>query len=121
MIAANEVTRIPRVASEYEEMLVAQLRLIGISEPLRQFHFHPVRNWSADLFWPDLNLIVEVEGAVYANGRHTRGRGFEEDCRKYNAAEMMGYHVLRFSTGMVESGEAFQAIERMAQIERGRE
>ena len=57
-------------------------------------------------------LAAEVEGGVYSDGRHTRGKGFTEDCVKYNEAALLGWCVLRFPTGTIASGEAVSVIER---------
>lgn len=46
---------------------------------------------------------MECEGGVYRAGRHTRGQGFENDCRKYNTLTCLGYRVLRFTTGMLDA------------------
>src|SRR5690606_17944227 len=43
-------------------------------------------------------------------GRHTTGKGFVEDCRKYNAAAKLGWTVLRFPTAQVKSGEAIDDV-----------
>jgi very-short-patch-repair endonuclease len=72
-----------------------------------EFRFDPDRKWAADFFIPKENILVEIEGGVYSKGRHTRGKGFEDDCIKYNTAQLKyGYTVIRFSTGMVLSGAA---------------
>jgi hypothetical protein len=49
---------------------------------------------------------------VWSGGRHTRGKGFIEDCNKYNEAVMLGWRVIRVTTEMVKSGEAMAYIER---------
>jgi len=56
-------------------------------------------------------IAVEIEGSVYTHGRHTRGKGFEADCEKYNWATRLGYTVLRFSTGQVLRGEAKKFLQ----------
>jgi very-short-patch-repair endonuclease len=56
-------------------------------------------------------LAVEVEGGSWIAGRHVRARGFEADCEKYNAAVLLGWRILRFTTAMIESGAAISAIE----------
>jgi very-short-patch-repair endonuclease len=78
----------------------------------REFHFCRDRRWKADFHIPKHRLLIEVHGSVYTQGGHTRGKGFEDDREKMNTAQMMGYKVLEFSTGQVESGEAKAFIER---------
>ena len=68
--------------SELEILLLTHMRAVGLPEPVQQFRFHPVRRWRADFGWPDAKLLVEVDGATWAQGRHTRGRGYERDCEK---------------------------------------
>lgn len=51
-------------------------------------------------------VAIEIEGAIWAKGRHTRGKGYQGDLDKYNHATMMGYRVLRFSTEDVLRGRA---------------
>lgn len=80
--------------------------------PQREYFFHPQRLWRFDYAWPTLLLAVEIDGAVYTQGRHTRGSGFEEDCVKINEATLLGWRVLRFTTGQVNSGYALCVIER---------
>lgn len=87
------------------------MKAVGLS-PVREFRFHPVRQWRADFAFPDKMLLVEFEGGVFAAGRHTRGAGFVADCEKYNAAALLGYHVLRFTDKHVRNGEALVAIEQ---------
>ena len=71
------------------------------------------RGWKCDFAWPDRRLIVEVEGGVYTQGRHTRPSGFVNDIEKYNALTEAGWKVLRFSRREVKSGEALNVIERV--------
>jgi very-short-patch-repair endonuclease len=98
--------------SELEALLLLHIRAAGIPEPVQQFRFHPVRRWRADFAWPDAMLLVEVDGATWSRGRHTRGRGYERDCEKVNAATLLGWRVLRFTRQQVESGYAIQTIEQ---------
>jgi very-short-patch-repair endonuclease len=77
----------------------------------REFRFHPTRKWRFD-FALDNSMAVEVEGGTWVNGGHSRGSIYEENCRKYNAAASLGWKVLRFTTGMVKSGEAIKTIKQ---------
>ena len=58
-------------------------------------------------------MAVEVEGGIWVRGRHTRGKGYERDMEKYNAAQALGWTVLRFSPQMVESGEALETLREV--------
>jgi very-short-patch-repair endonuclease len=89
-----------------EEQFALQLRALKLPEPVREFVFAKPRRWRADFAWPELKVLVEVEGGTWVNGRHNRGAGFEADLIKYNAAALLGYAVLRFSGAAVKSGDA---------------
>jgi hypothetical protein len=96
----------PAEGKDWEEELLAQIKLAGLPEPVREHRFHGTRKWRFDLAWPSLLVACEVEGGVYAQGRHTRGKGFEEDCRKYNEAATLGWLLVRVTPGLIEQGEA---------------
>lgn len=70
------------------------------------------RKWRFDYLLTDGNFwwtgqpAIEIEGGVYSRGRHVRGTGYEKDLEKYNHATLLGFRVLRFSTGQVLSGYA---------------
>ncbi len=90
-----------------------QCQLAGLPKPEPEFRFHPTRRWRFDWAWPDKSIAVEVDGAVYTGGRHTRGAGFEKDMEKLNEAQILGWRVLRFSSGMVKDGRALGVVERL--------
>ena len=110
--------------SPLERELAGQLKMLGVPLPEREFRFHETRKWAFDFAWPDKGadedgcvyeqnhgLAVEVEGASFTGGRHTRGAGFEADCEKYNTATLQGWRVLRFTASMVKSWEAARTIK----------
>ncbi|MEJ5136962.1 MULTISPECIES: DUF559 domain-containing protein [Acinetobacter] len=101
-----------RAESIGESTLANQLRVLKISFE-QEYKFHPKRKWRADFHIVGKRILVEVEGGVWSGGRHTRGKGYIGDMEKYNAAVVMGYQVLRFSTEQVKSGLAVQQIETM--------
>jgi very-short-patch-repair endonuclease len=84
---------------------------IGLPAPQTELRFAPPRRWRFDLAWPDRKLACEVDGAIWTQGRHTRGAGVERDMEKYNAAALDGWRVLRVSTGMVRDGRALKVLE----------
>ena len=101
-----------KIPNEFEAKLAGELKTLKI-EFEQEFEFHPKRKWRADFHLVGKKILVEVEGAIWSGGRHTRGKGYIGDMEKYNAATMMGFQVIRFSTDQVKSGHAIQQIEKM--------
>lgn len=101
-----------KVVSEGEATLAQHLKVHGIGFET-EFKFHQDRKWRADFYLTGTKLLIEVEGGIRSNGRHTRGKGYQEDMIKYNAAAILGYTVLRFSTADVKSGRAIEQIKGM--------
>lgn len=86
-----------------------QLKALGV-EFVREFTYHPTRKWRFDFALVNTKIAVEVEGGAF-NGGHRRGAEFNKDCERSNAAQLLGWTVLRFSPYMVETGEAIETIE----------
>jgi very-short-patch-repair endonuclease len=106
-------------------VLEIHLRELGLKFE-REFIFSTERKWRADFLILDaksfMPFLIEIEGSVWTQGRHTRGSGFLKDMEKYNTATMLGYRVLRFSTQQVERGEAKEFLRKFlcARSEDGR-
>lgn len=95
-------------------MLLAHCKAVGLPTPELEVRFHPVRKWRADLLWrAPKPLIVEVEGGVYVQGRHSRGAGLEADAEKYAEAMIAGFPVLRVTPRQVKTGQAVRWIEAL--------
>lgn len=67
-------------------------------EVVKELQFHNERRWRFDYAFPFLKVAIEIDGAVWTQGRHTRPRGYLNDMEKLNTAASMGWLVLRFST-----------------------
>lgn len=93
-------------------LLLEQIMVEELPAPILEHRFDAIRKWRFDLAYPDRMLAIEVDGAVYAGGRHTRGKGFEGDCAKFNEAALQNWRVLRYSSGMVKRGEAVLDLKR---------
>lgn len=104
-----------KIPNEFEAKLARELKTLKIDFE-QEFKFHPERKWRADFHLIGKKILIEVEGGIWNGGRHTRGKGYIGDIEKYNAATMMGYQVIRFSTDQVKSGHAIQQIEKMVGI-----
>lgn len=85
---------------------------IGVPGPVSEFLFNPPRRWRFDYAWPERRLALEIEGGIWTTGRHVRGKGYENDCEKYNEAALLGWRVLRVTTNMVRDGRALMLLER---------
>ena len=119
--------------SKLEDLLLTQIKAIGIPHPEQEYRFaaHHVgigrnirerlllaglRDWRFDFCWPDLMLAVEVEGGIFVNGRHTRGKGFENDMEKYHHAQRLGFTVYRCGSRLIKSGQSVQLIKAMIEV-----
>lgn len=83
----------------------------------REYKFSAARRWRADYCHTASRTIIELEGGIYSEGRHTRAAGYLGDIEKYNAAAMLGYTVLRLGTGQVDDahvGEIADWVQRKA-------
>ena len=100
--------------SEGEETFALLLTTTDLPIPEREYMFAKSigRRWRFDFAWPDSKIAVEIEGGTWTSkSRHTTGKGFMDDCEKYNAAAEMGWRVFRFTTDMVTGG--VDQIERV--------
>ena len=101
--------------SRLEESLLLQIKGAKLPQPAREYRFAPPRRWRFDLYWPAQRVACEVEGGIWTSGRHTRGKGFENDAEKYNVATLEGWRLLRVTGNMIGDGRAIAMIERALQ------
>jgi very-short-patch-repair endonuclease len=100
----------PHSGSKGEIAFAAQLEQAGITGWVREYRFAPPKRWRFDFAWPEKRFAVEIEGAIWSQGRHSRGSGVVGDMEKYNAAALAGWVVLRFTTEQAESGFALDTV-----------
>src|SRR6188768_3013853 len=89
--AARYQTGAEHVDTHAPDLFTALCKAEGLPVPIREFEFHPIRKWRADYAFPAQRVLVEIDGGVWTQGRHTRGAGFIEDQRKTNAAQLLGF------------------------------
>ena len=124
------------MTSSLEETLALQIRALRLPEPQREYRFaahhvggpgkglrqrlqaNGLRDWRADFAWPVHKLLVEVEGATPAGGRHQRYRGFLQDAEKYHAAQSLGWTVYRCTGPLIRRGEAVGMIESLLGVDK---
>jgi len=91
-----------RAFRNYWQMLAP----LELPEPVREYRFDDTRRWRLDFAFPDVLVGVELHGATYARGRHTRGGGFAKDREKMNAAQVAGWIVLEFPAEVLRDDPA---------------
>jgi very-short-patch-repair endonuclease len=88
---------IPRKKSQLEDPFAQWLSFKNIKF-VRQFRPFKERRFSCDFLLSDYNVIIEIEGGQWINGRHQRGTGYKNDIEKYNMITLAGYKILRLTT-----------------------
>lgn len=109
----SKAAKLPKL-SEPEERLAFHMRAEGIKNFVRQFKWHPERKFLADFAWPELKLIVEVQGGVHIRGArsHTGRKGYEQDRARTNEAVILGYRILEFTPHQIKNGYAIRTVRR---------
>lgn len=89
------------------------MRELGLADFVAEYQFHETRKWRFDYAIVRRKLAIELEGGIWNQvpGRHTRGRGFQDDLDKYNAATSARWFVFRFSVEDVMRGKDLLAID----------
>lgn len=106
-----------KVASDkdyWAKTLQKQFEDSHLPVPQLEYRFHPSRKWRFDCTWHYPHLIaVEIEGAIWTRGRHTRGKGFLADMEKYNEATRLGWRVFRFTPNQVKTRYALEYLKKV--------
>lgn len=98
--------------SQLEGLLECQMRALKLPAPMLEFRFMPPRRFRFDFAWPERKVAIEVEGGTWSGGRHVRGNGYEQDCRKYSEAAIRGWKVIRATGKMIKDGTAIELLKR---------
>jgi hypothetical protein len=93
---ASKVARGPVQAPDYSHFPKVCIAA-GLPEPVGEYRFAPPRRWRFDWAWTssEHQIALEIDGGVWTQGRHTRGKGAIGDMEKLNAAAILGWKVLR--------------------------
>ena len=92
-----------RTRSGGERKMLGLLRAAGLPVPLTN---HPVEGFSADFFWPEVGLIVEVDGGDF----HRPKPAFERDHRRDIVHKDAGHEVLRVSGQQLDQEPLYIAV-----------
>lgn len=101
--------------SDLEITFKQQLRDLIIDGFQEEFYFAKPRRFRFDFANPELKIAIELEGGTWSKGksRHTTGKGFRDDCRKYNIAGSLGWTVYRGDATMVRRGELVNFLKKV--------
>lgn len=112
-------TRTPGKVSErskLEALLLRRIELAGLPMPEVQYRWarDEGRQYRSDGAYVEARVLLEVQGGIWAAdaGRHNRGSGYEEDCRRDNLAALLRWTLLRFTERMIKDGTAAETIRR---------
>jgi len=93
---------ISELGSDLERAFETQVKIAGLPEPVREYHFHPFRDYRADFAWPGHLILVECQGLTWVPGKgHARGSQYEKDVKKHNSAVRLGWRVFWITTSML--------------------
>lgn len=76
-----------------------------------EYRFHDSRMWRFDYAVPKMSFAIEIEGGIWTCGRHTTGKGFQDDLDKYNSAAASNWFIFRFSCQDVSIGKDLIILE----------
>lgn len=120
---------------KYDAAIAAQCLALGLPLPLGEQYFALAamkRRWQFDYLWPDYHFaeglsasvevgtVLEVNGGIWAGGRHTTGAGFARDMAKLNAATILGYSVIQVTPQQLFSGLALDLVRRTIELRSGK-
>jgi hypothetical protein len=80
-------------------------------EPVLEYKFHDKRKWRFDFAWPEHKLALECQGAIFTNGRHTRGAALLKEHEKLNEAARLGWRVMFTTPTNLCMGETIEMLK----------
>lgn len=110
-----------RQVPEHTRILLNRLERCGLPPPVLEWRFaaDQGRRWRFDAAWPDRKVALEVQGAVFSGGRHSRGAGMRRDYEKHNAAVVAGWTVLYVLPEQIT--RSTEAIDLLARVLGGKD
>lgn len=93
-------TQLPGQMCEQAQWMWGQLAWWSLDrkiEVVKEHRFHTERKWRFDFAVPDKMIAIEYEGLNSEKSGHTTLAGYTKDTEKYNAAQTLGWKVIRFT------------------------
>lgn len=76
------------------------------------------RRWRFDIAFVKEKIALEIEGGIWKGkfGGHTSGKGYTNNCEKYNEATVAGWKVLRVVDQQIDNGDMLRWIKGLLGI-----
>ena len=97
-------------AAKYLRLVTALCVDQGWPAPTAEHRFNLDRRWRFDLAWPNHWVAVEIQGGLFASGRHTQGAALRREFEKLNDAQVRGWIVLLILPEQITSGYLTQLL-----------
>ncbi|GGG97536.1 hypothetical protein [Pedobacter zeae] len=85
-------------------------------EIVMEYRFDKKRKWRFDYANEEKKIAIECEGGIWTGGRHTRGKGYQNDMEKYNAASLQGWTLIRRTPDQLITSETIDLIKSAIKI-----
>lgn len=96
-VAVKQVTKTSSTAKTMIEFILIDFGKKHGFELKKEQMLIKGRKWRADWIIPKLMVAIEYEGVFSATSRHTTLGGYTGDVEKYNAFQLEGWKVLRYT------------------------
>lgn len=113
---------------KWEKMFALHVRAFKLPHPQIQFRFYPGRKFQSDFAWPNLKILVELEGGIWRRNEHGNFAGAHSfpgnilrDIEKQSLAASLGYLVFRFTGDDIKSLKAIKMIQEAIRKQEGRQ
>lgn len=97
------------------DLLCWQLDNVGLPHE-REHRFHDRRKWRFDIAFPAVKLAIEIDGGLFIDGGHSRGRARINDMERDIAANLLGWLVVRMPPEWIKPGTALAHIEQLVKV-----
>ena len=97
------------------DLLCWQLNNVGLPHE-REHRFDDRRKWRFDIAFPAVKLAIEIDGGLFIDGGHSRGRARINDMERDIAANLLGWLVVRMPPEWVKPGKALAHIEQLVKV-----
>lgn len=74
------------------------------------------RRFRVDFYCPRFKLIIEIQGGIHKNGRHTKAAGYMNDCYKCRLAQLNGFKWFPYTYEQLQDGDLIKDLEMLKEV-----